>query len=610
MRSRAALGLLLACAACADDRNAIFIEVRSNLAVPTELARLSIIAESGGWKKELTAELGAGPGRISLPAKLGLEVASGKSGAPVRIHVSGRAGSAEIVSRTIGLPFWPSGRHTFEVSLDQECLVAGCRLGRTCVPGWGCVSPVVRTDGRPPEEPAGPSCDCNSLLPTCVGARWAYRSRSGPSSALTETGITEWGPVVEGVADPAAKRAVDAFVEVGGAGHSRRWFAREGGLHVLHREQLTDRLWAPRSDQYFVPYRLRLDESRTVMGDAWEQEYQEVVVAGDGSVMRTVRKDAWAVVPPPPSYPDSLPRPLCQRRTHPGARQSETVCFVRGLGVTHRLLEDGTEVTLTGHSIRGCSAQSWPAGADGPPVPPAFDAGAPQPVDVRPEVPDMAIGRAPDVPPDLVREVRPVVSPPPPPDGPRPPGLSPWQERVTAQRPPGRACAAVAYDAARDRMVLFGGGTTNQALLRDLWEWDPAEGRWANRTPTVLPRSWPPASPCPVATYDGRRNRVMVFPESITSWAWDGATGTWTQLVPASVTEPPPFTPALAYDEARDRVVGATTDGYGDDHVRGRRDDQSPERGPKQPSHHVGSSTPVRGNTPIFCNAMRGFRAP
>src|SRR4051812_42949248 len=53
-----------------------------------------------------------------------------------------------------------------------------------------------------------------------------------------------------------------------------------------------------------------------------------------------------------------------------------------------------------------------------------------------------------------------------------------WQLRVPTSSPPARFCHAMAYDALRQVVVLFGGW--NNGYFADTWEWDGV--RWAERT--------------------------------------------------------------------------------------------------------------------------------
>ena len=50
--------------------------------------------------------------------------------------------------------------------------------------------------------------------------------------------------------------------------------------------------------------------------------------------------------------------------------------------------------------------------------------------------------------------------------------------------PPGRGYHAMAYDAVRQRVVLFGGSNTN-TILNDTWEYDGTT--WTQRTPATSP---------------------------------------------------------------------------------------------------------------------------
>lgn len=97
-----------------------------------------------------------------------------------------------------------------------------------------------------------------------------------------------------------------------------------------------------------------------------------------------------------------------------------------------------------------------------------------------------------------------------------------WHLRSPAAAPSPRSGGAVAYDPARDRLVLFGGRNGN-VRFADTWEWDGST--WVERTPAVspLPREYLSMS------YDARLGEVVLFGGySGTAylgdlWTWDGA---------------------------------------------------------------------------------------
>jgi glyoxylase-like metal-dependent hydrolase (beta-lactamase superfamily II) len=101
--------------------------------------------------------------------------------------------------------------------------------------------------------------------------------------------------------------------------------------------------------------------------------------------------------------------------------------------------------------------------------------------------------------------------------------------RVSTSGPPPRDHHAMTYDARRGRIVLFGGGRqlpngdfprdTTGAWLRDLWAWDGA-------TWTQLATDGPPSrGGLPGLTYDAARDRLVLFGGgNLTgTWEWDGA---------------------------------------------------------------------------------------
>lgn len=128
-----------------------------------------------------------------------------------------------------------------------------------------------------------------------------------------------------------------------------------------------------------------------------------------------------------------------------------------------------------------------------------------------------------------------------------------WTRRVSPVRPSPRGLNALAYDAARDRVVLFGG--FDGKTYGDTWEWDGFT--WTKKTPSSSPS---PRRYCAVA-YHGATRRVVLFggntgqlgsPVYGQTWEWDGRN--WTLARPA--TSPPArWGAAAAYDSTRRLVV-------------------------------------------------------
>jgi galactose oxidase-like protein len=126
-----------------------------------------------------------------------------------------------------------------------------------------------------------------------------------------------------------------------------------------------------------------------------------------------------------------------------------------------------------------------------------------------------------------------------------------WVETAPATSPPGRFGHAMAYDSARRRVVLFG-GVGDSGRLADTWEWDG--NNWLERTPAASP----PSREFGALTYDGARARAMLFGgfDGVSyladTWEWDG--DAWVERVTA--THPPGRTwHMLAFDEGRGRAV-------------------------------------------------------
>jgi hypothetical protein len=130
---------------------------------------------------------------------------------------------------------------------------------------------------------------------------------------------------------------------------------------------------------------------------------------------------------------------------------------------------------------------------------------------------------------------------------------SAWQERTPPMGPLPRVNHAMVYDAARGRIVLFGGlDLQNQDRLGDTWEWDGTA--WIAKSPALSPS----ARAGHAMVYDSSRGRVVLFGGKDVSgrrndlWEWDGST--WTPVT--TVVSPSARTGhAMAYDIARAHVV-------------------------------------------------------
>jgi hypothetical protein len=125
-----------------------------------------------------------------------------------------------------------------------------------------------------------------------------------------------------------------------------------------------------------------------------------------------------------------------------------------------------------------------------------------------------------------------------------------WTEQHPANAPSERSCVGMAYDAARGKVVLFGGFAPLGGGFADTWTWDGTT--WTQRHPTTSP----PGAGCVGMSYDAARLQVVLSigedPGGNQTWTWDGTD--WTQQRP--FTAPWGSTaPSMAYDGARRQTV-------------------------------------------------------
>ncbi|HEY5926793.1 MAG TPA: kelch repeat-containing protein [Kofleriaceae bacterium] len=125
-----------------------------------------------------------------------------------------------------------------------------------------------------------------------------------------------------------------------------------------------------------------------------------------------------------------------------------------------------------------------------------------------------------------------------------------WLPRATLASPSPRHGAMMAFDAARSRVVLFG-GTPGGLYLNDTWEYDGVT--WTQRMVTTSP----PGRMAGAMTYDAERKRIVLFggfsgTNHADTWEYDGVT--WTQRTTA--TSPPGRRlSSLVYDPTRNVSV-------------------------------------------------------
>ena len=125
-----------------------------------------------------------------------------------------------------------------------------------------------------------------------------------------------------------------------------------------------------------------------------------------------------------------------------------------------------------------------------------------------------------------------------------------WIQKSPANSPTPREGAKMVYDSARGQVVLFGGSSNagnGDNSNNETWVWDGTD--WTQKSPVNNPT---PRHAHAMA-YDAARARVVLFggADDIT-WAWDGTN--WIQKSPANRPAPRGFH-AMAYDAARAQVV-------------------------------------------------------
>ena len=129
-----------------------------------------------------------------------------------------------------------------------------------------------------------------------------------------------------------------------------------------------------------------------------------------------------------------------------------------------------------------------------------------------------------------------------------------WTQFFPATRPAARGQHAMAYDAARNEIVLFGGFNQNFGGLNDTWVYSCATHTWTQRFPATSPS----IRHGHAMAYDPNKQLVVMYGGGSgldDTWTWDGTN--WAQV--AGANQPGLRTEhAMAFDGTRVILFGGS----------------------------------------------------
>jgi len=138
-----------------------------------------------------------------------------------------------------------------------------------------------------------------------------------------------------------------------------------------------------------------------------------------------------------------------------------------------------------------------------------------------------------------------------------------WDQRTPTATPPARVNAAMTWDGASNKVLLFGGTTSSPAPSGQTWLYDGVD--WLLATPATSPTGRFGAELAfdsvrgVTVLYGGWTSSISIGTANDETWEWNGST--WTQRTPAA-TPGGLFNYAMAFDPTRARTVlygGAVT---------------------------------------------------
>lgn len=132
-----------------------------------------------------------------------------------------------------------------------------------------------------------------------------------------------------------------------------------------------------------------------------------------------------------------------------------------------------------------------------------------------------------------------------------------WVELSPAVRPPPRFNPGVAYIPDRQAILIFGGYKPPERNLGDTWLFDVKTDTWRELEPSNSPT---PRSNMGMA-YDAKNGRVILFGGSSNSeyphsdtWVYDFESNSWTEMHPA-VSPKPQYGVGMVYDSLNERIL-------------------------------------------------------
>jgi prepilin-type N-terminal cleavage/methylation domain-containing protein len=136
----------------------------------------------------------------------------------------------------------------------------------------------------------------------------------------------------------------------------------------------------------------------------------------------------------------------------------------------------------------------------------------------------------------------------------------------TGTAPDIRYSHSAVWDAGRNKMYVFGGfKETIVTSLNDLWSYDASANSWTKLTPTGTP---PDGRYAHTAVWDAARNKMYVFGGYSNNtglyysdlWSYDASANSWTKLTPGGVSRPIIAFHSAVWDSLRSKMY--TFGGY------------------------------------------------
>lgn len=170
--------------------------------------------------------------------------------------------------------------------------------------------------------------------PLKMGATWTY-DVTDPMT-MTASTVTQKVEAIEDIGGMKAGTRAYRIRRDATSGYEIHWDEDKGGSVIRHREQSHDAMGVVDGEEYYLPGRLRVDETaaHTMMGAKWTESYTQTAIDKTGVATMSMKTESWTVDAADEmiTVPAGTFKCLRVHRTNAATLLDKTYWFSQGVG--------------------------------------------------------------------------------------------------------------------------------------------------------------------------------------------------------------------------------------------------------------------------------------